>query len=226
MRNIILQHWTGELTTLVEKSIRSFQEYAKMIGCEHEFIRGDVFMTGKSHVLQPPCQKLVYLDEKYDKYDMVVMVDADMFVRKGFTGNVFTDATGIGRHTQIQTELRRNIANRHPLHCSVDHPYWGGSIFRLSLELRQKFRKALSEEDVIMFGTTYHDEGTMHRLAVKTGMKEDKDTYLDGQLWNYSSFEPDVDRAHFIHIRTKVKPHGPKRSKIENLNALISRGLI
>jgi hypothetical protein len=45
-------------------------------------------------------------------------------------------------------------------------------------------------------------------------------------MWNYSSFEPDVEKANFIHIRTKVTPQGPKRHKIENYRELVKRGLI
>ncbi len=100
-------------------------------------------------------------------------------------------------------------------------------MFRLSREVRQAFRGALTEDIVMAFARRYHDEGVMHALANKVGMKHtDDDVYLSGQLWNYSSFEPDVDRANFIHIRTKVTPQGPKRQKIENYYDLVERGLI
>jgi hypothetical protein len=50
--------------------------------------------------------------------------------------------------------------------------------------------------------------------------------YLDEQNWNYSSFDEGVENANIIHIRTKIKPEGPKRSKLENYRALVERGLI
>jgi hypothetical protein len=57
-------------------------------------------------------------------------------------------------------------------------------------------------------------------------LEETKDTYLDRQQWNYSSFDEGVEEAYIIHIRTKIKAGGPKRSKLENYKALVERGLI
>ena len=215
------------MNELVEKSTESMKAYAESIGADYEFIRGVVFMPRIAHKMDPPCQKLIYLDEKYDEYDYVVMVDADMFVRAGCTANIFTDDVGIGRHTAIQTALRQNLVGLYPDLGSVDAPYWGGSVFRLSRNVRQTLRGALTEDIVMAFARRYHDEGVMHALANKVGMKHtDEDVYLNGQMWNYSSFEPDVDQANFIHIRTKVTPQGPKREKIENYRSLVSKGLI
>jgi hypothetical protein len=227
VKNIILQHWQGPMNELVEKSTESMKAYAESIGADYEFIRGVVFMPRIAHKLDPPCQKLIYLDEKYDDYDYVVMVDADMFVRADCTANIFTDDTGIGRHTAIQTALRQNLVGLYPDLGSIDAPYWGGSVFRLSRDLRQTLRGALTEDIVMAFARRYHDEGVMHALANKVGMKHtDENVYLQGQLWNYSSFEPDVHFANFIHIRTKITSQGPKREKIENYRDLVKRGLI
>ena len=227
MKNIMLQHWAGPMNELVEKSTKSISEYAESIGADYEFIRGYPFMPRIAHKLDAPCQKLIYLDEKYDEYDYVVMVDADMFVRAGCTANIFTDDTGIGRHTDIQRALRLNLIGLYPELGSLDAPYWGGSVFRLSREVRQTFRGALTEDIVMAFARRYHDEGVMHALANKVGLKHNDDNvYLNGQMWNYSSFEPDVEKANFIHIRTKVTPKGPKREKIENYRELVTRELI
>ena len=54
--------------------------------------------------------------------------------------NIFTDDVGIGRHTAIQTALRKNLVGLYPDYGSEDAPYFGGSVFRLSREIRQKFR--------------------------------------------------------------------------------------
>ena len=227
MRNIILQHWAGPLNELVEKSNESIRRYALSVNADYEFIRGYPFMPRIAHKLDAPCQKLIYLDEKYDEYDYVVMVDSDMFVRKDCTENIFTDDTGIGRHTSIQTALRQNLVGLYPEYGSVDAPYWGGSVFRLARDVRQIFRGVLTEDIVMAFSRRYHDEGVMHVLAHKLGMRHsDPEVYLNGQMWNYSSFEPDVEKANFIHIRTKVTPQGPKREKIENYRDLVKRGLI
>lgn len=227
MKNIILQHWAGPMNELVEKSTKSIKAYADSIGAEYEFLRGIVFRPDIAHKMDYPCQKLIYLDEKYDEYDYVVMVDADMFVSVNCNQNIFMDDIGIGRHTSIQTGLRKNLVGLYPNLGSVEAPYFGGSVFRLSREVRQAFRSQLTDEILMTFAHRYVDEGVMHVLANKCGMKHTDDgVYLNGQMWNYSSFEPDVDKANFIHIRTKVTPQGPKREKIENYRELVKRGLI
>lgn len=227
MKNIILQHWAGPMNELVEKSTESMKRYAESIGAEYEFLRGIVFRPDIAHRLDYPCQKLVYLDEKYDEYDYVVMVDADMFVSATCNQNIFTDDVGIGRHTAIQTALRKNLVGLYPTLGSLDAPYFGGSVFRLHREVRKQFRRELTDEIIMAFSRRYHDEGVMHVLANKCGFRHtDEDVYLNGQMWNYSSFEPDVDQANFIHIRTKVTPQGPKQEKIKNYRALVERGLI
>lgn len=226
MKNIILQHWSGPMNELVELSSKSIEGYAKSIGADYQLLRGDYILPelSKSGRIQPPCQKLHLLDTVWDEYDNLVMVDADMFVRDGCTDNIF-DEVGIGRHTAIQTALRKKLQDRWPLHCDTRYPYFGGSIIKMTRDQRRMFRQVMTDEDITMFGTTFHDEGTFHRLCVKLKLSEDG-IYLPGQKWNYSSFEPDVDTANFIHIRTKIKPGGPKDSKINNLKRLVERGLI
>jgi len=78
--------------------------------------------------------------------------------------------------------------------------------------------------EMVQFNGNYNDEGIMHRCAVLSGYKEKR--YFDRAQWNYSSFDPDVDKANIIHIRPKVKQGGPKRPKIENYKALVERGII
>ena len=226
MRNIILQHWSGDLNELSLLSSKSISEYAKMVGAEYELVRGDQF---RPHLdVRPELQKLIMLDERWDDYDDLVMVDADMFVRKGCTANIFTDDVGIGRHTQIQTNLRRGISDTLGfVWGSESAPYWGGSIYKLTKEQRKMFRNVLTDDIVLKFRQNWVDEGVMHCLAHKLGMSHtQKGNYLEGQKWNFSSFEPDVADANFIHIRTKTKPQGPKTTKLNNYRSLVQKGLI
>ena len=224
MKNIILQHWSGELNELTKLSSKSISEYAEMVGADYELVLGDQFT---SLSVRPELQKLLMLDERWDDYDNLVMVDADMFVRKGCSENIF-ECEGIGRHTEIQTKLRAGIANTLGFVWGNEGaPYWGGSIYKLTREQRREFRSVLTNEPVKVFGTHWVDEGVMHHLAYKLGMSHtQKGNYLDGQMWNYSSFEPDVERANFIHIRTKIKPNGPKDTKMNNYKRLVESGLI
>lgn len=224
MKNIILQHWSGELNSLTLLSSMSISKYAEMVNADYELVRGDQFT---SMDVRPELQKLVMLDKRWDDYDNVVMVDADMFVRKGCNENIF-ECEGIGRHTQIQTNLRSGIARTLGFVWGNEGaPYWGGSIYKLTKEQRKKFRSVLTDDIVLRYKQNWVDEGVMHTLALKLGMSHtQKGNYLDGQMWNYSSFEPDVERANFIHIRTKIKPSGPKDTKMNNYQRLVDRGLI
>ena len=91
MRNIILQHFTGKLRPLDKLSVENISAYAERIGVEYQFVEGQVF---REH-LTPPCQKVHILDEKWDEYDDVLMLDIDMFVTKNLRLNVFK-AEGVG----------------------------------------------------------------------------------------------------------------------------------
>ncbi len=229
MSRIILQHWAGPMDELVTASSKEFSAYAESLGCDYELVRHSPFMPRIAHKISPCLQKLIYLDEKYDMYDTLVMVDADMFIRKrddSVIPNIFEDI-GIGRHTQIQTNLRAGIARTLPRFGNENAPYWGGSIIKLPLEIRQKFRSLITEEIVMTFANNWVDEGVMHTLANLAGMRhDDEGMYLNGQMWNYSSFEPTVEEANFIHIRTKIRPHGPKDTKLNNYHRLIRQGLL
>ena len=77
MKNIILQHWTGPLGELEKLSSENIKEYAKKCGADYELLRGSQVDVG----LSSQSQKMCMLSEKYDDYDTVVMMDADMFFR-------------------------------------------------------------------------------------------------------------------------------------------------
>ena len=222
MKNIILQHWTGNLGELEKLSMENIKAYAEFCGAEYRLVRGNVFNVN----LKPECQKVYMLDKEFDEYDTVVMVDMDMFIRKGMTKNIFTDTRGIGRHFKVQPILRAGLARRLPRLCNPKYPYWGGSIYRMERDLRVRLRKHIIPFNMISFNNNCVDEGIMHHLATMEKLEENENTYLDRQQWNYSSFDEGVDDAYIIHIRTKIKAGGPKRRKIENYKALVERGLI
>ena len=78
MKNIILQHWTGELGPLELASKANMEKYAKQCGAEYELILGNQF-----HPKLHGCyQKLIMLDKRFDKYQDTLMVDLDMFVEE------------------------------------------------------------------------------------------------------------------------------------------------
>lgn len=172
------------------------------------------------------------LDSQFDEYDIVCMMDMDMFTRVGNTKNIFTDDTGFGRHYGIQTDLRKNLCRTIPHLGSLIAPFWGGSIYRGEREMRQRLREHMVEDEMKRFSnSSYVDEGIMHRLAMKAGMRhDDPNMYLDRDQWNKSSFEEDVSDGYIIHIRRKMKHTpgrpSPKQDKILNFRKLVNEGII
>lgn len=220
----ILQHWNGPTNKLVDLSIQNIAGYAEWCGADYQFIIGKPF----DDILSSALQKLIILDERFDEYDVCVMLDTDVFVCKNNKRNIFLHEEGIGRHTEVQDRLVKKLVREHPEMGNLDAPYWGGSIYRLDLKLRRKLRAHLNKQEYRPISRPYHyeDEGAMHRMASLSGLiASDTSLYLS-KYWNYSSFEKDVHKAHTIHMRTKIAPKGPKRTKLANYQDLVQRGLI
>jgi len=224
MSNIILQHFDGELRELDKLSMANIQEYAELVGADYRLITGRPFNPR----LTSPCQKVYMLNEEFDSYDQVLMLDIDMFAPKGMTTNIFEE-TGVGLYAEIQQRLHRKLFNSYSMISSTESPYWGGAIYKMGLEMRQKMRKYSQTDEQWMtnFNQPYHfeDEGIMHVYATRAGIKFTRDMILD-QKWCQCSFLPNPQNAGFIHIRTKVTPTGPKRTKILNYESLAEQGIL
>ena len=223
MKNIILQHFDGELRELDELSMGNIKDYAEMVGADYQLVKGRPF---RKH-LTSPCQKVILLDEKWDGYDQVLMLDIDMFAPKGMNDNVFEEQ-GIGLYEDTQKRLHNKIAHIYPMIANINTPYWGGAIYKMNKKTRQKLRKELGGNEgwMLNYNQLYHfeDEGIKHSLAFKSGFNT-KYPYLD-KRWCQCSFLPNPQNAGFIHIRTKITPSGPKREKIENYKELVSKGIL
>ena len=223
VKNIILQHFDGELRELDRLSIMNIQSYAEMVGADYKLVTGKPF---RRH-LTSPCQKVYMIDEKWDDYDNLLMLDIDMFAPNGMTDNVFKEV-GIGLYENVQQRLHRQIANTYPLQASQRYTYWGGAIYKFTKDMRAKLRSALGDNETWMnnYNRLYHfeDEGIMHTLALKSDFNP-KEPYLN-KRWCQCSFLPNPQDAGFIHIRTKITPQGPKREKIENYQALVDQGIL
>lgn len=224
MTNIILQHYTGQLGELEKESVINMTAYAQSVGAHYQLVTGQVFDPN----FTTPIQKIYMLDKAWDTYDTVVMLDIDMFATTNTTENVF-NVPGVGLHEATQTRLHKQLARTYPNISSINTPYWGGAIYKLDRETRQRLRRPLEDGDVQwmqQYNRRYHwgDEGIVHTLAMKTGYNPIQ-PYMD-KKWCQCSFLPHPENAGFIHIRTKVKPSGPKRDKIDNLRALQQQGII
>jgi hypothetical protein len=219
-KNIILQHMDGKLRELDKLSVENMQRYAEFVKADYELVRDRPF---REH-LTGACQKIYMLDEKYDNYDHVLMVDIDMFARKGMMTNVFK-VPGIGLYADVQKSLHRKMI---PHGGSLNYPYWGGAIYKMNLKTRQTLRAGLGGDESWMdkFNEAYkfEDEGIMHILAKMSNFRPDQ-PYMH-RKWCQCSFLPNLENAGFIHVRTKITPQGPKREKIENYYDLTLKGII
>ena len=218
MRNIILQHFTGKLRTLDKLSVENISAYAERIGVEYQFVEGQVF---REH-LTPPCQKLHILDEKWDEYDDVLMLDIDMFVTRNLRLNVFKEE-GVGLFADVQKGLKNRLVKHGRIESKS--AYFGGAIYKLTKQQRQSLRDGIPEDDSWMdpYNKSYQfeDEGIISELFHRTDTQWSN---LD-QKWCQDSYMPE-HKAGMVHVRTKIKPEGPKREKIDNFYDLQMRGVI
>jgi len=142
-KNIILQHYNGTLGPLEELSSQNIQKYAQLIGADYRLMTGKPFRE----FLNNPCQKLVMLDEQFDDWDNVLMLDIDMFTVKHTLENVF-DTPGVGLHVPPwQPKLHARIVAEFRDVASSKHPYWGGAIYKLSKDLRKQLRDKIGKDD-------------------------------------------------------------------------------
>lgn len=228
MTNLILQHFDGELRPLDKLSMENIQQYADMVGADYRLITGKPL----DKRLTSPCQKVYMVHPEFDEYDQVLMLDIDMFAPKGMTENVF-EQNGCGMYNTVQQMLHRKIVQQHRALADEKKPYWGGAIYKFDRPTRDKFWKTWKKDQDTFIWTRhynepYHfeDEGIFHTLTVFGSMYfREQDRYIDNK-WCQCSFLPNPEKAGFIHIRTKVKPEGPKREKIENYNALVEQGIL
>ena len=226
--NIILQHWHGELNELTEASVENVKAYANLIGADYELVRGKPF---REH-LTTPCQKVFCIDEKWDNYENVLMLDPDVFVRKGLSKNVF-DEKGNGVHGAWQIKLKLKLISEN--YITKDTPYWGGSIYKFNKEERQKLRSQIPQDNTWpRFSPKSHikrfeDEGILSLLAHKAKLKTQ---YLDFK-WNQCSYLPKPEDSYMIHIRTKklgredgTWENGGKQEKMLNYKELVEKKIL
>jgi len=226
MKNILLQHYEGPLSDVAKISIRQMQQYAEFCGAEYKLLTGKPFtdkitFTGK----KPLCnQKVAMINEEFDEYDTVVMVDPDMVMVKGLKDNIFTDETGIGICTDhIRKNAWSRIQNAFPKWTSGEHLFCSGSIWRIDRELRQKLRAEIVDAEVKRIGSTiFVDEGIMHRLFVRCDVRAKRKNILP-QKWSYCSYLPNCkENGALIHLR-KTPPGkiGPNVEKLDSYYRLL-----
>lgn len=235
MKNIILQHFQPhekylgqDSHPIVEKSVANIEKYAKSLGAEYKLLDGKPFMED----LRMQCQKLAMLNEEYDEYDTVVMLDSDMFVRKGMTENVF-EAKGVACYDDVHKNRQHPaFVQLFPGFTSRDVQLWSGACYVLPREVRQAFRTQINPVTRAMMRQIsphpYVEEGIMHMLAVHGNLGYSiYDKCLD-EKWCYSHYLPNVENCYMIHIRKKPydDSQGVYGAKMKNYEKLVERGLI
>ena len=78
--NIILQHWNGPLPEWARVAKTTMERYANWNGCDYQLVTGHPL----GEKLGPNPQKLVYVQEEYDRYDKVLMLDMDMIATSSY----------------------------------------------------------------------------------------------------------------------------------------------
>jgi len=220
-KRVVLQHYTGPLGEVERHSVRNIQAFAEREKADYLFLEGNLF----SERLSPPMQKLIMLDERFDDYDVVVMMDADMFARKGLSESLF-EQSGIGVSGAVQRRLKWAFIRKMKGLLHWRYPYWNGSLWKLTRAQRQAFRSKLPLVDLERYSNgRLEDEGVMHQLA-----RHNKFTggiLPGGEKWAMSSWMDGLEQSAMIHVRVRSSPKkGENRPKIENLRDLIDRGFI
>jgi len=237
MKKLLLQHWDGDLTELAKRSVKCMSAYAESVGADYKLLRGKVF-----HDLSDgsPTQKMIILDEQFDAWDIVVMVDCDMFtINRDILLDIFTEEEGFGNHSSpldnkipsdntVQANLKSSLLRKDPDSYDPDCSYWGGSCYRFPLWLRQKLRSVMDKNKV----KTYHnsnnvDEGFMFHLNSLAGIKGH---YFPSDVrWQFANDWSGIEEyAQFIHIRNKRRINGEvvRADKLECLDALVENNII
>ena len=94
MRNIIYQYWQGDMKPGVIESTRLIKEYADKIGAEYRFDH-NITIAGKTvnvPIYYEPANPLI--DESFDEYDNVALVDIDVFPVENLEEDIFAELNG------------------------------------------------------------------------------------------------------------------------------------
>jgi len=233
MKNILLQHYNGQLSDLAKASMENMKQYASYCGAEYKLIEGepvDVIRETASKNTTPykihACHKIHMLNEEFDDYDVVAMIDPDMFVRKGMTKNLFTDETGVGI---CSDHIRANAFSRFcramPAYGSKLNAFWGGAIYRLDLDMRKSLREQWDRTEISRLAVTpFVDEGIMHNLSRKANIR-DKPEYILDQKWCWCSYLPNAKDAYMIHMRKRDEKKN-RTTKEESLKTLQEKDIV
>ena len=174
--NIILQHYDGQLPNWGIFARDTMIKYAEAIGAKYELVTGNP--VGWWH--GPYAQKMVMLDEKYDEYEQVLMLDMDIAAT-----NVYTDVITIPQigvlHSRAMTSPKKakNGWETSSLYKQGSHLFFGNFI-KLPKDMRVELRKYLDWPKFnLSIGENRYgsDELILHYLFWNSGILKNKTFY-------------------------------------------------
>lgn len=174
--NIILQHYDGQLPTWGLFARDTMIKYARCINAEYELVSGNPI--GKEH--GPYAQKMIMLDEKYDKYDQVLMLDMDIAAT-----NVCEDVFKIPQigvlhsRAMMSATKSKNGWETSSLYKQGSHLFFGNFI-KLYKDMRVELRKHLDWPKFnLSIGVNRYgsDELILHYLFWNSSVLKNKSFY-------------------------------------------------
>jgi len=184
MDNIILQHFDGKLPDWARAAEKTVSRYSLKINADYELITG--MPCGDE--AGPYAQKMHMLDEKYDGYEEVLMLDMDV-IATNIYANIF-NIPQIGvlhSRAMIDPNKVRNQWHNNPLYKQSEFLFFG-SVIKLKREQRQELRKYLDWNYIISCKYNskinynrpdfdFSDEIILHYLLHKSKILEGKSFY-------------------------------------------------
>lgn len=181
MKNLILQHWNGPLPTWALKCKKSISEYATQIGAEYKLLSGYPFAKPPAVFETKPwtvIQKIHMIDEIFDIYDNVLMLDMDMMATKHID-DIFK-YEGIGRlHRKSMSGLNNSRSRLWPDLYKQGAPAFFGNCVKLTKHEREELRKVCDIDEILKASNgdiPPNDEIIMHYLMHKSNVLADKTT--------------------------------------------------
>lgn len=175
--NIILQHYDGFQPVWALAAEKTVRNYASEVGAIYEFVQG--LPCGKE--AGPYAQKLHMLDEKFDEFDQVLMLDMDVIAT-----NVYDNIFDIPQIGVLHSRAMKNPESVNqgddwkinPLY-KQGKPLFFGSVIKLDRDMRIKMRKHLDWDyfNYVVKNQYGSDELIMHYCLHKSGVLEDKSFY-------------------------------------------------
>lgn len=179
MKNLILQHWNGDLPYWAIKCKESIEQYADAIQAEYRLLSGYPFVEPPAQFEIKPwtvIQKIHMIDSCYDDYDNVLMLDMDMLATKQFD-DIFK-YEGIGRlHLKSMSGLNNSRSRLWPDLYQRKKPAFFGNCIKLTRHERMEMRNVCNIEEILAASNgdiPPNDEIIMHHLFYKSNVLKNK----------------------------------------------------